>query len=209
MPEPLGQRRMLVVEDQPLFRDLLVHSLSTAGFGVVGAANPSEAVRAWSRHDPDGAVIDLDLGSTLSGVAVAHRIRHSSPEAAIVILTAFADPRMFAPDALPVGCSYLNKRHVDGTEALVTAVHRALIGASPTIRHDKARLNALAELTDDQVSVLAMIADGSTNEEIARRRGTSERAVERLVARVTVKLGIQPDGPTNARIAMARMMWAS
>lgn len=193
-------RSLLVVEDQPLYRELLTGALHDAGFIVHACGDALTAVELWETHDPDGAVLDINLGSAANGLALAERIRLRSPVAAIVFLTSVIEPRLFAPGRLPIGSTYVDKTRIEGVHELVAAIDHALKGAAPRARHDTERADVLRAMTTPQLEVLSLMAQGLPNDEIARVRGTSVRAVERLVSRALGRVEDVTEPRRNARV---------
>lgn len=197
-------RRLLVVEDQALMRDLLAGVLEERGFVVAAAANAAEATRVASRFDPDGAILDVDLGDGPDGIALAHGLLRRLPHLAVVFLTDAADPRVAAAGPLPDGSSvaYLGKARITDLERLIAAVEATLTDAtSARYRDDELPGRPLAALSRTQIEVLGLAAAGLANIAIAELRGTSERSVERVLASAYAALGVDPSPRTNQRVA--------
>ena len=109
-----NSRSVLVVEDDGLLRDLIARALEGAGMLVETAATAADAKRAFSRMDPDAAVIDIELGPGPNGFDLADVLRSRAPHVAVVFLTNLPDPRFASRggDEIAGGVSYLRKsRH--------------------------------------------------------------------------------------------------
>jgi DNA-binding NarL/FixJ family response regulator len=197
-------RKILVVEDQPFFRELVCHALDDAGFVTVPAGTASDAAKLFRLNDPDGAIIDIDLGAGPNGVALANRLRREVPTLPLVFLTVRRDPRAVGGPHIPSDAHFLNKQALSDINELLEVVDLALRGTSGKLmRHDKSASNPLAVLTSAQIDVLRLISEGYTNEQIATARGTSLRAAELLVSKTLTKVGID-NGVGNRRVLAAR-----
>ncbi len=115
--------RVLLVEDNDVYRDSLVYLLRRlGGLEVVDAVgNGRAAVRSWREHGPDVAVLDLRLPD-VDGAQVAAELRALTPDAAIVFLSASAGEDEYDA-ATSAGAALVRKDA--GVEALVGAVHAA------------------------------------------------------------------------------------
>lgn len=200
------RRSILVVEDEPLLRDALGRALEGHGYEVVTAASAPDARRAFRRIDPDGVVLDVDLGPGPNGFELADALTELGTGIAIVFLTNIPDPRFVGrdPDSLPPGVAYLRKSAVRDLDLLAQTLDAAIRGATDaSMRHDRDPDRPLASLSRGQVDVLRMVAAGYSNTRIAEERGVTLRAAEKAVERVCAVLGIDAlDG--NPRVMAAR-----
>lgn len=207
-----ASRSVLLVEDEPLLRELLAVALESSGFQVVTAANAADARRAFRRVDPDGLVLDIDLGSGPNGFDLADALRRNSPHVAVVFLTNVPDPRFVGrePDQLPSGIAYLRKSELSDVSTLIDALDQTLKGLpSAQHRHDQAAGRPLASLTRKQIAVLRLVADGHTNAQIAEIRDVSLKAVEETLSRIFHALHLDADHDGNQRVAATRMYLAA
>lgn len=198
------QRRLLIVEDQALLRDLLAAAFAQRGFTVASAATAADAARIARTFDPDGALLDIDLGEGPDGVEVAHALLRRFPYLAVAFLTDSVDPRVAHAAPLPNGATvaYLGKAGLTDLDRLFDALDAALADASGARYRDDARGDrTFAGLTDAQLQVLALAAGGCSNLAIAEIRGTTERSVERILAGAYQALGIDQGPRTNQRVA--------
>ena len=191
--------RALVVDDHPLFRDGLVALLGTVpDVEVVGAVGTGEdAVRAVTGEAPgrapDIVLMDLNLPG-MPGLEATRRIVAAAPTTAVLVLTMVDDDQSVMA-ALRVGArGYLLK---GASQEEVIAAIRAVVGggavfgprvASHVLRGGGGRG---AVLTDRESEVLAMIADGRSNPEIASSLGISVKTVQNHVSRVLTKLQVR------------------
>ncbi|MCF8536941.1 MAG: response regulator transcription factor [Candidatus Nanopelagicales bacterium] len=193
--------RVLLVEDNDFTRSTVGASLEAENCVVAAAVSSArEAMRSAQEHDIDCAVIDLHLGPGPSGIDLAHSLRKHDPDLGIVLLTSYQDPRLMSGHQrpLPPGAVYAVKNDVRSTSQLRQQIDMA-VGDVP---RPLGRAIGHVPLTDTQVELLRMVADGLTNAEIARRRVTTERAVATGLARIMRKLEIEPGDNESRRVLL-------
>ncbi|MFF8186367.1 response regulator [Microbacterium sp. NPDC016588] len=200
-------RRVLVVEDQPAMRVLLCDMLAHRGFEVTGAADAAEATGLFTDTDPDVLVTDIDLGSRPSGVELATMLTGLAPHLAVVFLSSFPGAVAGAGRPGPTRAVFVSKLDVSSADVVVDAIEAALRTTTPPAPPVPQRASPLAGLTRRQVEVLALVARGWSNEQIARERGTTTRAVERAVSRIFARLGLGAAG-TNPRVQASALYLA-
>lgn len=199
--------RVLVVDDHQMVREGLKVLLSTSGdIVVVGeAANGAEAVEECRRTEPDVVLMDVRM-PVMSGAEATAEITATCPEVRVIALTSYVD-RDYVQGALDAGAiSYLLKdAHL---EALIRAIRDAMAGRG-TI--DSSAMKALLEprlddkvgrdLTQRERQVLALLARGLSNKEIAGELTLSVGTVRLHVSNILSKLEA-PNRTTAAAIAM-------
>lgn len=185
-------------------REMLCRTLDDAGIMTIPAGTASDAAKLFRLNDPDGALIDIDLGAGPNGLMLAARLRRDAPALPLVFLTVRTDPRAISGPPIPANAHFVQKKGIRDIDDLVAVIDNAMRGATAHLtRHDKTELNPLASLTQAQLDVLRLIAEGFTNEQIAATRGTTLRATELLVKKTLLKVGI--DGQAgNRRVLAAR-----
>ena len=199
--------RVLLVEDEAFTRALLATSLTSLGFAVVGqSANSAQALAAFedagARGEPvEIALLDLDLGAGPSGIDLAYALRERLPNIGLIFLTSFSDPRIKDPSerALPRGARYLIKTALDDVDVLRTTLLQAV--REPLKLTSSASM--VRELTDNQMQVLKLVAEGRTNAEIALAMQVSNKAVERTISRVMEALSLD-SAQGNPRVLLTR-----
>ncbi|WP_329414380.1 response regulator transcription factor [Streptomyces sp. NBC_00704] len=198
--------RVVVADDQTVVREGIVMLLGLLpGVEVVGAAGDGEeAVRLVAELAPDVVLMDLRM-PRCDGVEATRRIRAYHPGTQVVVLTTFGDDESLFP-ALKAGArGYLTKDA--GGDEIVRAVHSVLsgdAGLSPSVqRRLLERLSApepeqVAEppvppdgLTTREAEVLVLIADGLSNQEIARRLSVSTATVKTHINNMFTKTGLK------------------
>jgi DNA-binding NarL/FixJ family response regulator len=198
---------VLIVEDEPLVRALLVSLLATNGYQIKAAANAAEAKSLADSFSPDVAVLDIELGDGPSGIDLAHILRTQFPEIGLVFLTHIPEPRVVGIENrnIPKNAAYLRKDRIADAGALSQAIDASYKKrVSKELRDDKSSTHKLSDVSRSQLDVLRMVAMGLSNQEIAAQRGTTIRAVEHLVKRAFTAAGVDPTAPGNTRVVAAR-----
>ena len=199
-------RRVLVVDDDVLLASLVKKSLASEGFVVETAVSAAEGRRKVNAFDPDLVVLDLALGAGPSGVHLAHALAKRRPDVAILVLTKYPDAQSATSDGvdLPVGVGFLRKQLVSEPDQLVAAIEQVLADRPDQIRQDKSPRRAFPELPDKGIVVLRLLAEGHSNQEIARRTPLSVKSVERWLERIYREMKLDTDGSINLRVAAVR-----
>ena len=204
-------RHILVVEDEPLLRDLLAKSIEAAGFDVSTAANAADAKRVLKNSDPDALVLDIELGPGPNGLDLAEVIARQYPSIGIVFLTNLPDPRFTgqAKSSIAKNQAYLRKGVINSGNELVEVIEAVLRDrVTKEYRHDLASNRPLAQLSQRQLATLQLVSEGKTNSQIASLRGTTVRAVESMLSRIFESMGIDPQA-SNPRVEAVSRFHAS
>jgi len=202
--------RIVIADDQASVREGLVLLLGgLPGIEVVGAAADGEqALELVAEHEPDAILLDLHM-PVLDGIGAIRRLTAEHPGVAIVVLTTYADDSSVL-DALHAGArSYLTK-DADRTD-IARALHAAASGL--TVIDPRAHATLLAAtaakpdpsgtapagtapaapapdgLTQREVEILALIARGLTNSEIAAQLFLSSHTIKTHINRIFAKTG--------------------
>ena len=178
--------------------------LVSAGFEVKLCTSAASAREVATEFDPDLAILDVNLGEGTNGVQLGYILERSHPSMAIMYLTRY--PATFLKE--PGSAAHvknkvvLSKDAVHSPDDLLRAVETALRGNRiDSVRFGDERMRKLTPL---QWEILQFTAAGMTNAAIARRRGTSERAVEKQLKAIYQALDIAGDESSNARVLAAR-----
>lgn len=196
----------LVVDDDDFVRFLLTRTLADFGFDSVDdASSAADGLTLAKRHTPDIAVLDLDLGPGPTGIDLAYGLRKAFPAIGIIILSSYQDPRLLGANReIPDGGIYLSKRDVGDVEILRKAIDE-VVGAPRGKRQGAPELKLSGrKLSDNQVEIMRLVAEGHSNSEIARRRILTEAAVEKAIARLIKQLELSPSKDTNARVLITQ-----
>jgi DNA-binding NarL/FixJ family response regulator len=197
--------RVLLVDDHDLFRTGLRNLLEEHG-GVhvlAEAVNGAEAVKLVRELAPDVVVMDLNM-PTMSGVDATRLITAQSPLTRVIVLS-ISDEDADVMDAIVAGaCGYLLKD--SSISEVVTGIRSAAIGASlisPTIASKVLqRVRATTadtdiaetirtELSDRELEVLKLIANGKDNAQIAAELVISPKTVKNHISNILMKLQMQ------------------
>lgn len=204
--------RVVVVEDEPLFADLMYQSLvAMPGIEIMARLDSGSAAAAFAgASECDVAVIDIDLGDDLDGVEIARRWRTVNPGLGVVFLSNLRDPAvlLMIPVAAAAGTAYLHKRSAVGVDRLVeviTAVSRGEVLIDPVLTSElPAYALGNAELTAHQERIMRLIATGASNKRIAEELGIPIKSVENATAAALRALGIDGTDPgINVRVSAA------
>lgn len=206
---PGAERKLLVVEDEPLMASLLAESLAAANFKVETALDAGKARRAIDRFDPDILLLDISLGDGPSGVHLAHAVNETRPDIAILILTKHPDAKSATADGLdlPPNVGFLRKHLVNDVSYLVTAIEKVLTDRYAEVRQDEPLTSPIAQLGSQATKVLNLVAQGYNNAEIASRMNLSVKSVERWVETIYRELKIDSKGAINPRVEAARQYY--
>ena len=199
-------RRLLVVEDEPLVASLLYQVLQAAGFSVQACNSAVDARTIVREFDPDGALIDVNLGTGPSGLHLGHLLHRTHPHIGLLFLTKYYDPRVSDSRGVgvPKGSAFLAKDLISNTQVLIDAVEGILREGSQPPLLVPTRSHALTSLTRTQLEILRLAAAGLTNAGIAKARGTNERTVEQRLQSVYRILAIPEDPDINRRVEAVR-----
>ena len=192
--------RVVVADDQAVVRDGLVMLLSASDeVEVVGsAADGEQAVAVVLDTRPDVALMDLRMPK-LTGDQVTARLAQEAPEVRVLVLTTFADDDAILPALRAGALGYLTK---DATsEQLVGAIRDVAAGRTvldPSVQRRLVELVAapapsepdLGGLTKREVDVVRLVAQGLTNQQIARKLVLSEATVKTHLNHVLAKLDV-------------------
>jgi DNA-binding NarL/FixJ family response regulator len=205
--------RAVVGEDEALFREGLVRLLREAGFDVVAqAADAPDLIRKATAHRPDLVLTDVRMppGEGDDGLRAAVEIRRRQPAVRILVLSQYV-AQQSALELLGEGADgvgYLLKQRVYDLDEFTDAVRRVARGGSALDPDVVAQLlgrrhaSPLDGLTSREREVLALVAQGRSNQAIAERLVIGEHAVEKHVASILRKLDI-PVSPADHRRVLA------
>ncbi|HEY6494810.1 MAG TPA: response regulator transcription factor [Trebonia sp.] len=217
-----GQRlRVVIGEDSVLLLAGLVKLLESAGFTVTATAGDGdELVAAVEREQPDLVIADVRMPPTHTdeGIRAALTIRGRWPGIAILVLSQYVEER-YAADLLSANTSsvgYLLKDRVADVTEFLDALRRVAAGGTALDPEVVAQLllrrgaDPLAALTQRERDVLALMAEGRSNLEIAATLVITESAVSKHINSIFAKLGLHHGDTGNRRVlAVLRYLGAA
>jgi serine/threonine-protein kinase len=206
--------RVVIADDAMLMREGTARLLEEAGVEVVGkAGDAQQLLRIVATEHPDVAIVDIKMPPTHTdeGLAAAEQIRSTHPGVGVLVLSQYLETR-YATRLLehhPEALGYLLKERVSDIGVLKDAIQRIAEGEcvlDPTIvarliRRPR-RTGPLDGLTDREREVLALIAEGRSNQGIAEVLVLSPKTVEAHVGHILAKLGLD-DTPDYHRRVLA------
>lgn len=203
--------RVVIVDDMLLLREGLARILRDRGIDVVGEAGSAEGLAELvSRTRPDVVILDIRMPPTFTdeGIAAAAQLRETHPQVAILVLSQFLDAAhaMRLLQQAPERSGYLLKDRVMDMASLTDALRRLTEGETvvdPTIVSQvmrSRRASRVADLTEREQEVLALVAEGLSNQGIADRLGVNDRTVETHTARIFAKFGLEASPETHRRV---------
>lgn len=190
--------KMLVVDDHAIMRQGLAALLTAQGAAntVLQAADVPQGLAIVAEHaDLDAVLLDLRLREG-DGIAAIVEFTDRRPELPVIILSASEDPADVRRALEEGALGYVPKS--SSPEALIAAIRQVMAGeiAAPAallqaaIGAPPSPAQAIARLTTRQQEVLAALAAGLSNKEIARRFGLSEKTVKVHVGAILASLGV-------------------
>jgi DNA-binding NarL/FixJ family response regulator len=205
--------RIVVADDAVILREGLSRLLREAGFDVVGlAADADELYELVERCRPDVAIVDIRMPPTHTdeGLQAAKLIRSRWPETGILVLSQHVQAR-YAVELLAAGTErvgYLLKDRVSDLAELSTSIRRIAEGGSVLDPSVVSQLvgqrrkgdNPLEHLTDRELEVLALMAEGRSNKAIGQRLFITEHTVEKHVKNIFLTLRLPQSGDDHRRV---------
>ncbi|MFS0896838.1 response regulator transcription factor [Mycolicibacterium litorale] len=204
--------RIVVADDSVLLREGLVRLLCENGHDVVAAVGDGPAVvQAVEEHRPDISVVDVRMppSHTDEGLRAAVEARRRIPHSPVLVLSQYVEVS-YADDLLADGAGgigYLLKDRVTAIAEFLDAVERVAAGGTVLDPEVVAQLlvrrrrdDPLRELTARELEVLALMAEGRSNPNIARALVVSDGTVEKHIGNIFAKLMLPPDDEQHRRV---------
>lgn len=208
--------RIVIAEDQVLLRDGMARLLHSGGHAVVAQVGDARSlIAAVNLHRPDLVIADIRMppSYTDEGAAAALTLRRAWPDLPVLILSQAVEPALMdtVTDGNSAGFGYLLKDRVLDTRVFLEQVAAVAAGGTvidpqvvdaSLIRHAR----RIAGLTEREVEVLRLVAQGRSNAGIAAELVISRRTVDAHLRSIFVKLGLESDPDDNQRV-LAALTW--
>jgi DNA-binding NarL/FixJ family response regulator len=203
--------RVGIADDAALIREGVAQLLANAGFEIAfKVGEPGELLRLVEARRPEAVIVDIRMPPTHTdeGLVAADAIREAHPAIGVLILSQYLAPdyALRLLERHPEGVGYLLKERVSDVAVLADALRRVADGESvldPTIvaRLLKRRGDGpLAELTEREREVLALMAEGRSNQGICDALFLSPKTVEAHVGHIFGKLGLREAPEQHRRV---------
>jgi DNA-binding NarL/FixJ family response regulator len=204
--------RVTVADDAVLFREGMARILVEAGFEVIGQARDgAELIESVRRDPPDVVITDLRMAPDFAdeGIEAAAAIRSLAPKTGVMLLSQYVEVHhaLRLMDEFDGGVGYLLKDRVSDLGAFAADVRRIAGGQVVIDQELVAQLvsrrrerDPLAELTDRERQVLALMAQGLSNAALSDELYVSGKTVEGYIRSVFTKLGLQPGEREHRRV---------
>ena len=207
--------RILICEDSVLLREGIVRLLSDAGHEVVAALADTDGLdEAVAASDPALCILDVRLPPTFTdeGIRAALRLRSVAPDLPLLVLSQYVEER-YASELIAAqggALGYLLKDRVADVAEFLNSVTRIAQGATvldpevvAQLLSRQSRGSKMAQLTDRERQVLALLAEGKSNQAIASVLYLSEASIEKHITAIFQKLGLEADERGNRRVLAA------
>jgi DNA-binding NarL/FixJ family response regulator len=204
--------RVVIADDSMLVRDGLAMLLAQAGCEIVGTAeNAVQLLSIVELSQPDVAIVDIKMPPTHTqeGIAAAREIRRTHPSVGVLVLSQYLESE-YATRLLtevPERAGYLLKERLSDIAVLIDALKRIVEGEcviDPTIVsrlvHRPRDPGPLDDLTDRELEVLMLMAEGRSNQAISHQLFVSSKTVEAHVRQILLKLGFRESPDDHRRI---------
>jgi DNA-binding NarL/FixJ family response regulator len=204
--------QVMIADDAVLFREGLARVLQAAGIGVAAQVGDAEQLLARVRAEPPAAVVvDIRMPPTHTreGLDAAQRIRAEHPQVGVLVLSQYVEPhhaiQLLQDGANGVG--YLLKDRVADVNEVVDAVRRIAAGGSVIDPEVVAQLvsrrrtrDPIQELSERERQVLALMAEGRSNQAICERLFLSPKTVEAHVHSIFTRLDLHAAPDDHRRV---------
>jgi serine/threonine-protein kinase len=204
--------RAVVADDTLLTREGVVALLTSGGVDVVGQAGDATTLMNHVRvYRPDVCVVDIRMPPTHTdeGIVAAAAIRSEFPDTGVLVLSHYIESayalRLIQDQ--PEGIGYILKERIFSGDVLIDSLRRvaeAETVVDPTIvarlLHKRRTDDPVQALSERERAVLALVAEGLTNQGISKRLFITDRTVEAHVRQIFTKLGLDESSESNRRV---------
>ena len=206
------KKGILIVEDQPLFSQLLKEAVSSVfDMEVVGTAEDGEsALNLFHKKNPIAVLMDIELPGEMDGIDTALAIRKDNPQIGVTFLSAHLESGFLSSlsSELSFGWAYLLKQSVPDLDTVVRAIDGTIEGMvvlDPDVVKalSKKDDSAIAKLPARQQQILELVAEGFSNAAIGRKLSLAEKTVETYLTNIYQGLGLSEEPDIHLRVRAA------
>jgi DNA-binding NarL/FixJ family response regulator len=201
--KPVSRGRVVIVDPDKFVRTFLSNALLASGFEVTKSVSTSrESLKGFLKGEADVVLLELSLGDSMDGYCLANSMRMIHSKIGIVFLTRTHDHRfMTAKDSIkPKGARYLVKSEIENisevTSVILQTIHRPF---NENVNQE----NIFTKFTNLQVQIWREAAEGASSSQMADVHNISEKAVEGILSRIYIALGIKKDKLNNPRVLLS------
>ena len=204
--------RVILVDDAPLVRQGIARLLADEGVQITAQLPDASTLLTTVRAaPPDVVLLDVRMPPTHTseGLEAGVALKRTFPDVGVLVLSQYIETR-HALELLAGGHSgvgYLLKERISRPAELLDAVSRVAAGGTAVDPEVVRRVfdtprtaDPMGRLTDQERTVLGLVAEGHSNEEIARRLAVTARTVETHISRIFTKLGLEADPAAHRRV---------
>ncbi len=186
--------KIIIIDDDPLVVNSLKTIVGASGIEVLAVGYDGiEAVDLYKKHRPDLILMDIRM-EKLNGIEATKEIIEYDPEAKILLITTFQDDE-YILSAINLGCrGYILKQNIEGIIPAINAVYSGnLVFDSKIVSsiQKPTKKNFHDELTDREMDILLLVAEGLNNKEIAEKLYLSEGTVRNYISNMLEKLSLR------------------
>jgi DNA-binding NarL/FixJ family response regulator len=204
--------RIVIAEDAAMMREGLIRLLTDRGYQICAAVADADALRsAVAAHEPDVAIVDIRMPPTHTdeGLRAALDLRRDHPAVGVLVFSQYVETR-YATQLIadhPGGVGYLLKDRVADVADFVDALVRVAAGGTALdpevvghLLRASRHADGLTTLTPRERDVLALMAEGRSNNGIADALFITASVVEKHAANIFAKLGLPGTDADNRRV---------
>ena len=206
----MNPTKVLLVEDQPFFVELLENTFQAEPeFELLGSATEGKAAIELARKtSPDVVIMDIELAGEMNGVEAGLKIKEHKSDTAIVLLSAHMERGYLTslPSRYSSGWAYLLKQTLPDVDTLLRTIRQSVNGMvvlDPMLVQmlDPEPDSLLSRLTERQLQLLRLMAQGYDNPAIALELSLSQNTVETYINTIYQELGTSAEPGVHSRVS--------
>jgi DNA-binding NarL/FixJ family response regulator len=201
--------KVLIVEENSFVRQLICELISNLGYQCEAASNYNDAIKLSLSFSPDLVITELDLGSKPTGVDLINTLVKEFPKIQLVALTTYTSPTLIDSKvkSFPSRVQYILKNNLPKDLSFKEIIQNVLDHKEGSASRLSKPADAIF-LSNSQAELLKLMAQGLSNQAIAKKRGTTLRAVEALINRTFDAMKLNEHEATNLRVEAVKL-WNS